>query len=213
MDRLDERRRMVREQIEARGISDPAVLAAMRTVPRHRFVPWERDDESYGDHAVPLSEGQTVSQPYIVALMTRMLRLAGTERVLEIGTGSGYQAAVLAEIVPRVFTIEVRPRLAESARTLLGGLGYRNIEYRCADGRLGWPEEAPFDAVLLTAAPAGDVPQALVDQLGEGGRLVAPVGGRTQQLVTIERRDGRLVRATGAGVRFVPLVHGESPRP
>jgi len=206
LDREAERDRMVRLQIERRGVRDPLVLAAMRAVPRHEFVPPEEWDQAYGDHALPLSHGQTVSQPYIVARMTEMLGLRGGERVLEIGTGSGYQTAVLAEIAGEVYSVEVRPELADRARARLGG---RGVHVRCGDGRAGWPEHAPYDAILVTAAPAS-IPPALVEQLAEGGRLVIPVGVGDQELVLIEKRDGRVVRRRGEGVRFVPLV-GEEP--
>jgi protein-L-isoaspartate(D-aspartate) O-methyltransferase len=201
---------MVRDQIEARGIDDPAVLSAMRTVPRHEFIPAERRAESYEDHAVILADGQTVSQPYIVALMTATVGLETGSRVLEIGTGSGYQAAVLAEIVERVFTVEVRPALHAAAVARLARLHYTNVECLCGDGHAGWPEHAPFDAILVTAAPPCDVPPALLDQLAEGGRLVVPVGERDQQLIRLEKRNGKLTSDRVAAVRFVPLVSGES---
>jgi len=201
---------MVRNQIERRGIDESAVLAAMRAVPRHEFIPEERIDESYEDHAVILADGQTVSQPYIVALMTATAQLQAGSRVLEIGTGSGYQAAVLAEIVERVFTVEVRPALYDCAVSRLARLHYKNIECLCGDGHAGWADQAPFDAILVTAAPPREVPPALLDQLAEGGRLVVPLGERDQQLLCIERRDGKISREHVTGVRFVPLVSAES---
>jgi len=201
-----ERERMVRTQIERRGVKDPLVLAAMRKVPRHEFVPEDRVAEAYTDHALPLLAGQTVSQPYIVALMTEMLGLEGGERVLEIGTGSGYQTAVLAEIAGEVYSVEVRRDLHERAKR---NLGYENVHLRHGDGRLGWPEHAPYERILATAAPAS-VPPALVDQLAEGGRLVVPVGVGEQELVVVEKKGGRVRRRRGTGVRFVPMVDGES---
>jgi protein-L-isoaspartate(D-aspartate) O-methyltransferase len=200
-----ERERMVRRQIAGRGIRDPLVLAAMRAVPRHEFVPPALDYEAYEDHAVPLGDGQTVSQPYIVALMTEMLRLRGPERVLEIGTGSGYQTAVLAEIAAEVYSVEVRRDLHERARERLAG---RGVHLRCGDGRFGWPEHAPYDAILVTAAPE-TVPPALIEQLAEGGRMVVPVGVGEQELIVIEKAGGKILRRGGTCVRFVPLVDGE----
>jgi len=201
---------MVRNQIERRGIRDPAVLAALRAVPRHEFIPGIRSAESYEDHAVILADGQTVSQPYIVALMTSMAEVRAGSRVLEIGTGSGYQAAVLAELAEEVFTVEVRPALHATARERLARLHYSNVHCRCADGRFGWPEMAPFEAILVTAAPPSDVPPALIEQLAEGGRLVVPVGEFDQQLICLEKRAGVVTRHPGTAVRFVPLVPGES---
>jgi protein-L-isoaspartate(D-aspartate) O-methyltransferase len=197
---------MVRDQIERRGIHDPAVLAAMRAVPRHEFVPASRIDEAYEDHAVILEDGQTVSQPYIVALMTATAGLSPGSRVLEVGTGSGYQAAVLAEIVERVCTVEIRPSLYRSARERLARLRYSNVECRLGDGHLGWAEFAPFDAILVTAAPPHDVPPALIEQLAHGGRLVVPVGERDQQLIRLDKHAGGVARRTVTAVRFVPLV-------
>ena len=209
LDMQAERERMVRLQVEARGVRDPLVLAAMRTVPRHEFVPSSLASQAYEDHAVTLADGQTVSQPYIVALMTEMLGLRGGERVLEIGTGSGYQAAVLAEIASEVYSVEIRAALHEAARTLLDRLAYRNVFTKCADGRFGWPDHAPYDGILVTAAAADDVPPALIDQLGDGARRVGPIGMGDQELVVLERRGDRVVRRRGTAVRFVPLVDGE----
>jgi protein-L-isoaspartate(D-aspartate) O-methyltransferase len=187
-------------------ITDPAVLAAIATVPRHLFVPPEHRDRAYEDIPLPIACGQTISQPYIVALMTQALHLTHTSRVLEVGTGSGYQAAVLAQIAACVWSVETAPELAASAQERLSGLGYA-VDVRLGDGRLGWPEHAPYDAILVAAA-APDVPPALAKQLAEGGRLVIPVGDSSwdQRLWLIERRRGRLRREFLADVRFVPLI-------
>jgi len=200
---------MVERQLLARDIRDPRVLEAMRTIDRALFVPPEYRHEAYADHPIPIGYGQTISQPYIVALMTQALELSGTERVLEIGTGSGYQTAVLAHLAREVYTIEIHAPLQERARRVLEALGYRNVHYRVGDGRAGWPEAAPFDRILCAAA-AEEVPPAWLEQLGEGGILVMPVGGRfSQVLVRIERRGGRFLRDEFCPCRFVPLV-GES---
>ena len=196
---------MVREQLEDRDIRDARVLAAMLKVPRHEFVPEEYRASSYHDNALPLKMGQTISQPYIVAYMTQALELRGTERVLEIGTGSGYQAAVLAEIVPEVYTIEILPELQEYAKAVLVKLGYRNIHFRAGDGYMGWPEQGPFDCIIVTAAP-GTVPQPLMDQLKEGGRMIIPIGVMEQDLVLIEKKQSGVVRRTTIPVRFVPMT-------
>src|SRR5262245_16918586 len=180
------RERMVVEQIEARGITDPRVLAAMRKVPRHLLIPEKNRADAYGDHPVPIGLGQTISQPYIVAYMTEALSLTGGDRVLEIGTGAGYQAAVLGEISREVYTIEIVPALAKRAKVDLAGLGYENIVVREGDGYRGWPEKAPFDAIIVTASPP-KIPQPLIDQLKVGGRLVSPVGTGYQELVRITR--------------------------
>ncbi|MGF1469158.1 MAG: protein-L-isoaspartate(D-aspartate) O-methyltransferase [Sandaracinaceae bacterium] len=195
---------MVRSQIEARGVRDPRVLAAMRRVPRHRFVPAHVAARAYGDHPLPIGHDQTISQPYIVASMTELAELSPGERVLEIGTGSGYQAAVLAEIGVRVFTIEIVEPLGRRAFATLAELGYE-VEGRIGDGYMGWPEEAPFDAILLTAAPP-QIPAPLLTQLAVGGRLVAPVGDLDQELVVIERTDDGLTRRSAYPVRFVPMT-------
>jgi protein-L-isoaspartate(D-aspartate) O-methyltransferase len=200
-----QRHEMVRAQIEALGITDASVLAAMRAVPRHEFVPGALVPYAYDDRPLPIGEGQTISQPYIVALMTELARLSEGSRVLEIGTGSGYQAAVLAEMKADVYTIEIVAPLAERARQALTRLGYENIHYRIGDGYAGWPEAAPFDAVLVTAAP-DHVPQPLVDQLKMGGRLVIPVGGVAQNLVVITRTPEGTRREEIAHVRFVPMT-------
>jgi protein-L-isoaspartate(D-aspartate) O-methyltransferase len=199
------RERMVREQLQARDIKDPRVLAAMLKVPRHEFVPGDFVESSYDDGALPLRLGQTISQPYIVAYMTQVLELRGAEKVLEIGTGSGYQAAILAEIVPEVYTIEILPQLQEDAIAVLHKLGYRNIHFRVGDGYLGWPEHAPFDRIIVTAAPE-HVPQPLIDQLKEGGRLVIPVGVVSQDLIVIEKEKSGVTRRSTIPVRFVPMT-------
>ncbi len=171
------RQQMVREQIRRRGVADPAVLDAMARVPRHLFVPDGLRAEAYVDHPLPIGQGQTISQPYIVALMTELLALDRSQKVLEIGTGSGYQAAVLAELVDSVYTIEIRDELARQAGDLLDRLGYENVHVRVGNGYRGWPEEAPFDAIIVTASPP-EIPEALVEQLKVGGRMVVPVGRR-----------------------------------
>jgi len=204
-DRAAERAAMVADQIEARGVRDPLVLAAMRRVPRHRLVPEDVRPLAYADHPLPIGSGQTISQPYVVALMTEALGLAGGERVLEVGTGSGYQAAVLAEIAGEVRTVEIVPELAQRAARDLAALGYRNVHVREGDGYRGWPERAPFDAIVVTAAP-DHVPQPLVDQLAVGGRLVIPVGDRDQELLVLERTPDGVERRTLTPVRFVPMT-------
>ncbi len=201
------RREMVERQLKGRDITDSRVLAAMGKVPRHRFVRPAWAGEAYTDRALPIEEGQTISQPYIVALMTQLLELKGSERVLEVGTGSGYQAAVLAELVKQVHTIEILPELAKSAAARLKALGYANVEVRAGDGYQGWPEHAPFDAIIVTAA-ASHIPQPLVAQLKEGGRLVIPVEGpaRYQELLQCRKERGQLTKRAVAPVRFVPLI-------
>ncbi len=196
---------MVDEQLAARGVTDASVLAAMRKVPRHEFVPVEVRRHAHADRALPLEHGQSISQPFMVATMTELARIARADRVLEIGTGSGYQTAVLAELAREVYTTEIVPELAREARARLARSGYRNIHFRIGDGRAGWPEAAPFDAIVVTAAPAR-VPAALVDQLADRGRLVIPVGTNAQELRVLTR-NGSLVRErTIFPVRFVPLV-------
>jgi protein-L-isoaspartate(D-aspartate) O-methyltransferase len=201
------RERMVLDQIAARGVRDTATLRAMRTVPRHKFVPPQWTQDAYGDFPLPIGQGQTISQLYIVALMTELVKPRRGQRVLEIGTGSGYQAAVLAEIVDSVFTIEIVPELAASGADRLKLLGYRNIIVRHGDGYLGWPEHAPFDAILVTAA-AEHIPQLLVDQLKDGGLMVIPVGPvQSIQELTLVRKQGKdIVSQTRLPVRFVPLI-------
>ncbi len=199
------RERMVDQQLRARDITDPRVLAAMLKVPRHEFVPHDMLRSAYDDSALPLAMGQTVSQPYIVAFMTQALGLKGSEHVLEIGTGSGYQAAVLAEIVPQLYTIEILPELTERARTVLDALGYRNIHFRTGDGYQGWPDAAPFDAIIVTAAP-DHIPQPLIDQLKPGGRMILPVGRSEQELVIVEKTASGTRRQSTIPVRFVPMT-------
>jgi protein-L-isoaspartate(D-aspartate) O-methyltransferase len=206
----EERERMVEQQIEARGVRDKLVLAAMRKVPRHLFVPQNWKDQAYTDGPLPIGEGQTISQPYIVALMTELLNLKGGEKILEIGTGSGYQAAVLAEIAKEVYTIEIICPLAERAESTLKELGYDNITVRCADGYQGWKEHAPFDGVIVTAAP-DHIPQPLVDQLKAGGRLVIPVGDVFQELMVVTKTDSGTKKMKVIPVRFVPMT-GEAEK-
>jgi protein-L-isoaspartate(D-aspartate) O-methyltransferase len=204
------REEMVRKQIEARGITDPRVLAAMRKVPRHLFVSEALWDQAYGDYPLPIGAQQTISQPYIVAEMTQALQLTEDDRVLEIGTGSGYQAAILAEIAYRVYTIERIHSLYVAARRLFDRLHYHNIIMRYSDGTAGWEAEAPFDAIIVTAG-APEIPQLLVSQLGPGGRLVIPVGDQhTQELVRIYRDERGIQRTSLGGCRFVKLIgeHG-----
>jgi protein-L-isoaspartate(D-aspartate) O-methyltransferase len=198
------RDRMVREQIEARGVHDARVLAALRRVPRHELVPERERAAAYEDKPLPIGRGQTISQPYVVAAMTQALGLKGGERVLEIGTGSGYQAAVLAELCKQVYTIELEPELAARAKADLARLGYANVEVRQGDGFRGWPEHAPFDAVIVTAAPE-QVPPPLVEQLAVGGRLVIPVGDDEQQLLLLRKTEKGIERQVLFGVRFVPM--------
>jgi protein-L-isoaspartate(D-aspartate) O-methyltransferase len=205
------RERMVREQLERRDIRDPLTLAAMREVPRHELVPPSVRAVAYEDEPQSIGHGQTISQPYIVAFMTQALGLRGGEKVLEVGTGSGYQAAVLARIAAQVFTIEIVAPLAERARADLARLGYTNVHVRAGDGYRGWPEEAPFDAVIVTAA-APRIPEALKAQLKDGGRLVIPVGDVFQQLTVLTRRGDRFEERTEFPVRFVPMT-GEVREP
>jgi len=200
-----ERQRMVDEQIARRGIRDQRVLAAMRKVERHRFVSEAQRSGAYEDHPLPVGEGQTISQPYIVALMTEALALQGDERVLEVGTGSGYQTAILAELAAEVYSVEILPRLAEQARATLEDLGYQNVHIRLGDGSEGWAEHAPYQGILVTAAPP-EVPPALLEQLAEGGRLVIPVGVQSQELELHTRRPEGFRVERLAAVRFVPLV-------
>ena len=200
-----EREAMVDQQIRARGIRTPAVLEALREVPRHRFVPPPVRPLAYRDQPLPIGYEQTISQPYIVAYMTETADIAPDDTVLEIGTGSGYQAAVLGEIAREVYTIEIIPELAERARRTLAELGYTNVHVRAGNGYLGWPEHAPFDAILVTAAPE-EVPQALVDQLAVGGRMVIPVGTTFQEMTIIEKTPQGVVERRTIPVRFVPMT-------
>ena len=196
---------MVRTQIEARGIKDAQTLAAMRAVLRHEFVPAPIRHASYADYPLPIALQQTISQPYIVAFMTEALMIGPGDRVLEVGTGSGYQAAVLAEITDDVYSIEILCELEEEAERILGRLGYGGVRTMCGDGYQGWPEHAPFDAIIVTAAP-DHVPQPLVDQLEIGGRLVIPVGSHYQELIRITRRADGTEKERLLGVRFVPMT-------
>ena len=206
-----ERERMVREQIEARGVRDPDVLEAMRTVRRERFVPSSARSFATADSPLPIGHRQTISQPYIVAYMTELLRIERAHKVLEIGTGSGYQTAVLARLADHVFSMEIVPELAKRAEATLRRLGYDSCRLLHGDGYAGWPRYAPFDRILLTAAPP-EVPQPLLDQLAKGGRLVAPVGptSESQNIVLITKDDGgRIRRQRRLPVRFVPMVRAE----
>jgi protein-L-isoaspartate(D-aspartate) O-methyltransferase len=208
-----ERLRMVREQLESpsRGITNARVLEAMRRVPRHEFVPVEFRSHAYEDRPLSIGSGQTISQPYVVAFMTQQLEPEPTDRVLEIGTGSGYQAAVLSGLVAEVYSIEIVEALADRAATDLDRLGYTNVHVRAGDGYRGWPEEAPFDAVIVTCAPDA-VPQPLVDQLAQGGRMIIPVGAILhQELVLLEKHGDQLDRREVLPVRFVPMT-GEVQR-
>ncbi|HVQ75256.1 MAG TPA: protein-L-isoaspartate(D-aspartate) O-methyltransferase [Candidatus Binatia bacterium] len=201
-----ERRRMVGEHLAGRGIADPRVLEAMGRIPRHLFVDEALRGRAYGEHALPIGDGQTISQPFMVARMTELLQLTGREKVLEVGTGSGYQAALLAEMAARVCTVERRPRLAARAREMLEGLGYRNVWVRTANGTYGWPDEAPFDRMVVTAA-GPTVPPPLVEQLADGGRLVMPVGDvGSQRLVVVEKANGQTRVTDDSPCSFVPLV-------
>jgi len=203
------RESMVTTQIESRGVSDPRVLSAMRTVPRHEFVLPDTLAEAYEDHPLPIGHGQTISQPYIVAYMCELARLQETDRVLEVGTGSGYHAAVMAQIAGEVYTVEIVPELAAHAGDTIARLGYRNIHVRQADGYHGWKEAAPFDAIIVTAA-AEHVPPPLIEQLRDGGRMVIPLGHPffTQQLVVVEKERGLVSSRQVLPVRFVPLTGG-----
>ena len=204
MERL--RARMVKTQIEVRGIQNADVLAALQKVERPRFVPEKYVSQAYSDHPLPIGEGQTISQPYIVAFMTEVLNLRRSDKVLEIGTGSGYQAAILGELCDSVYTIEIVEVLGKRAALLLDDLGYENVQVMVGDGYKGWPEFAPFDAIIVTCSPT-QVPQPLQEQLAEGGRMVIPVGDRgTQELVLLTKRDGKLRQDHILPVRFVPMV-------
>jgi protein-L-isoaspartate(D-aspartate) O-methyltransferase len=201
-----EREHMVKSQLARRGIKDTRVLEAMRQVPRHLFIPEGMRSLAYCDGPLPIGHGQTISQPYIVALMTETLELAGQERVLEIGTGSGYQAAILSHLAWQVYSVERHAVLAQQAEKILAHLGYDNIVVRVSDGTLGWPEHSPYEAIIVTAA-APDIPRPLTDQLADGGRLVAPVGSQwSQVLVKVRRQGDLLIRERLTAVAFVPLV-------
>ena len=200
------RQRMVQQQLKARGITDERVLAAMGKVPREEFVPPESRAASYEDGPLPIGYDQTISQPYIVAFMTEQLRLKPSDHVLEIGTGSGYQAAILAELVSEVYSIEIVEPFARAAEATLQRLGCKNVHLKIGDGYKGWPEAAPFDAIIVTCAP-DKVPQPLIDQLKDGGRMVIPVGERfAQQLYLLEKKNGQMKESATLPVRFVPML-------
>ena len=202
-----QREDMVRYQIKARGVKDKKVLDAMLKVERHLFVLPEYTSQAYEDHPLPVGEGQTISQPYIVALMTEVLDPDSTKKVLEIGTGSGYQAAVLAEICDSVYTIEIFESLGTKAKNLLKVLGYDNVKVKIGDGYKGWKEHSPFDAIIVTCAPT-HIPQPLKDQLTEGGKMIIPVGeSYAQELVLLEKKNGRIVQKDIIAVRFVPMIN------
>ncbi|MCJ7497208.1 MAG: protein-L-isoaspartate(D-aspartate) O-methyltransferase [candidate division Zixibacteria bacterium] len=207
---IEKREWMVKSQIESRGVKDTLVLKAMREVPRHLFVPKTFREEAYADEPLPIGENQTISQPYIVALMTELLELKGGEKILEIGTGSGYQAAILAEIAKEVYSIEIVCTLAERAESTLKESGYKNITIKCADGYQGWKEHSPFDGILVTAAP-DHIPQPLIDQLKIGGRLVIPVGDLFQELILVTKTDKGIKKEDVIPVRFVPMT-GEAEK-
>lgn len=197
---------MVEFQLKARGIADPRVLSAMGKVERHRFVPANLINSAYDDYPLPIGEGQTISQPYMVAIMTELLELKGNEKVLEVGTGSGYQAAILAELSKRVITMERYNTLADKAQKLLLEMGYANVEVQIGDGTEGYPPEAPYDGILVTAA-CPDIPPPLIEQLAEGGRLVLPVGERYVQTLTVVRKlKGQIKTESSIGCVFVPLI-------
>ena len=202
------RKLMIKNQLQSRGIRDDAVLKVMRSVERHNFVPDNYRDRAYSDGPLPIGHGQTISQPYIVAFMTEQLQVSSQHKVLEIGTGSGYQAAILGELAKHVFTIEIIPELAEGAKNILNHLSYKNITVRAGDGYKGWPEEAPFERIMVTAAPT-EIPQTLIDQLAPGGRMILPVGAQflVQYLWVIEKDDqGTVTKEKILPVRFVPMV-------
>jgi protein-L-isoaspartate(D-aspartate) O-methyltransferase len=197
---------MLRSQVEARGVTNASVLEAMRLVPRHLFVPEKYRAEAYADHPLSIGEGQTISQPYIVGLMTQLLEVNRYEKILEIGTGSGYQTAILAELGAKIYTVELFPDLAAQARRTLEQLGYQDIHYRVGDGSAGWAEHAPYDGIIAACAPE-EVPKALLEQLAESGRLVIPVGVQgAQVLQRIRKEDGRLVSESVLSVSFVPML-------
>ena len=202
------RKVMIKNQLQSRGIRDDAVLDVMRSVERHNFVPENYRDRAYSDGPLPIGHGQTISQPYIVAFMTEQLQVSSQHKILEIGTGSGYQAAILGELAKHVFTIEIIPELAEGAKNILNHLSYKNITVRAGDGYKGWPEEAPFERIMVTAAPT-EIPQTLIDQLAPGGRMILPVGAQflVQYLWVIEKDDqGTVTKEKILPVRFVPMV-------
>ena len=209
---FQEREQMVRKQLRQRGISDEPVLKAFREVKRHLFVPDNYQDLAYSDQPLPIGYDQTISQPYIVAFMTEALDLKETDKVLEVGTGSGYQAAILAEICREVYTIEIIGALGESARQLLNDLGYTNVHVRIGDGYEGWAAHAPYDAIIVTCSPT-HVPQPLKEQLAEGGCMIIPVGKKyAQELVRLRKKEGELVEESVLPVRFVPMVDDDGKR-
>ncbi len=211
-DLASERQRMVQEQLMSRGVRDERVLAAMNKVPREEFVPQDSRAASYTDQPLPIGYGQTISQPYIVAFMTEQLRPKPSDRVLEVGTGSGYQAAILAELVAEVYSVEIVEPLAKNAEATLQRLGCKNVHVKIGDGYKGWPETAPFDAIIVTCAP-DKVPQPLIDQLKDGGRMVIPVGDRfAQELYLLEKKNGQLKQSATLPVRFVPMAGEASER-
>lgn len=205
-DRAPERERMVTEQIQRRGVKDPRVLRAMRAIPRHAFIPGNLQSEAYEDHPVSIGEGQTISQPYIVAYMTELLEAKPGHSILEIGTGCGYQTAVLAILGAEVYTIEIIASLQQTARQTLHALGFENIDFYCGDGSSGWPQKRTFDRIIVTAAPP-TIPQELVNQLAESGKMVIPVGEMQQDLTVMRRSNGRLSEEKVLPVRFVPITH------
>lgn len=199
------RARLVAEQIRARGIRDEAVLKALTKVPRHRFVTAAKAEQAYNDHPLPIGAGQTISQPFIVAYMTEAAQIRAHEKVLEIGTGSGYQAAILGELAKEVYTIEIVPELAAGASRVLAELGYRNVHVKTGNGYLGWPEQAPFDAIVVTAAPA-EIPPALLEQLAVNGKMVIPVGDLYQEIIVVTKTKDGVVEKRTLPVRFVPMI-------
>jgi len=208
----EKRERMVEYQIEARGINDPDVIRAMKNVKRHEFVPNQFRNRAYSDSPLSIGQGQTISQPYIVAHMTELLNIDKNDKILEIGTGSGYQAAVLAEITPNVYSIEIVEELAERARKTLREQGYQNIHLKVGDGFKGWEKHAPFDGIIVTCSPS-DVPEPLKEQLAEKGRMVIPVGGAfIQELVVLQKKEGKIKRSRISNVRFVPMVDDDGDR-
>lgn len=205
--------KMVEEQVIARGVTDDRVIEAMKRVPRHLFIPSGERDQAYGDHPLPIGEGQTISQPYVVAKMTELLKLKGNEKVLEIGTGSGYQAAILGRIAKEIHTVEIRESLARSAEETLEELGYSNVHVHLGNGYEGWSEEAPYDGIIVTAAPE-KVPEALKEQLKVGGRLVIPVGETFQKLRVYEKKsEGSFEEKSVSSVQFVPMIKDTNERP
>ncbi len=202
----EERKRMVEVQLRGRGIKDGRVLKVMGNAPRHRFVSKEHEQSAYADHPLPIGEGQTISQPYMVALMTECMELEGNERVLEIGTGSGYQVAILAQLAKEVYSIERVEKLSLKAKEILTQLGYTNVKLKVGDGTKGWKEHSPYQAIMVTAG-SPDIPQSLLDQLSEGGRIVIPVGGGfSQELMVVTRRKGKAETRKVCGCVFVPLI-------